>query len=591
MKNLIQHCIKSFTATSFFSRRSAVKPRRAKKSSLSFNSLEPRNLLATLSLDAGVLTINGTNDRDFVVLIQNNDGTFDLDDAGTITVYNNDDVDNVVFRGKNGNDEFINNTFETSTFYGHGGDDVFYGGVSVDIAYGGGDNDELHGGIGDDFLYGSDGDDSIYGEEGNDTVYAGNGDDRIYGGDGDDFLSAEAGDDVMFGGNGDDFLRGYNGNDEISGDDGDDLVYGQGGDDLIFGNDGHDRLRGNNDNDTIYGQLGNDVLIGDVGDDIFYGGDGNEIIYGWLGNDIMYGENGDDALYDAGGDDELYGGNGNDILRAGDGHDTLRGGDGSDTLRGEAGNDRLYGGALLDRLYAGGGDDSLHGGEGVEVDQLYGQSGSDRFHEDDGDFIGDRVAEDVTIRYETDAASWHDMEIEVLDRSFQQMYDLAGSNVLLRETYSVGDDVTIYKYQDLPGDTTSQNIINPTTGKREIHIVDFDETTDIGQTFFQAEITRQFGYNWDSPEELGTVIQDAASQWQAFLDLSSWTQVDPQDPNFFESGDGEWWYDGKANFTTFGAKHNPYEDFNGIWGVTVSQSFSNGLLSKVNWLTSVVQSM
>lgn len=586
--NIIERCIKAILPSRQFSSKPVLSSRSSKRTSLSFNRLEDRNLLATITVDAGIMTINGTNDRDVVVLIQNDNGTFDVDDDGAISTYNNADIENIVFRGRLGNDEFINNTFETSSFFGHGGDDVFFGGVMADFANGGDGNDEIYGGFGDDTLYGGEGDDEVHGDEGEDRIFGGNGHDRIYGGADDDFLSAEAGDDIMFGGTGDDFLRGFLGNDTIHGDEGKDLVFGQAGDDTIYGNDGDDRLRGNNDNDTIYGQLGDDVLIGDAGDDVFYGGDGNETIYGFTGDDILYGDNGDDKLFDGDGNDQLYGGNGHDILRGGNGNDVLRGGDGSDTLRGDGGNDALYGGALLDRLFGGDGDDSLHGGEGVHVDIVNGEAGSDRYHEDDNDNIIGRTAEDVTIKYETTFVSWNDMEIEVLDRGFQQIYDAAGSNALLRETHTNGDTVTIYKYQDLPGTTTSDNIINQTTNLREIHIVDFDETTDIGQTFFQSEIVRQFGRNWDSPEELGTLIADSQTQWQTFLNISQWTQVDPQSPNFLVSGDGEWWYHETANFTGIDGQQNPEADFVSVWSATMSGAFTNGLQSKVDWLINAI---
>jgi len=584
-KNLIAKCVR---AVSSGRTKPTLVARRPKHSTLSFDSLEARNLLATYTLDAGVLTINGTNDRDVVVLFQLNNGTFDVEEAGTIiNNYDNGDIDHIVFRGKNGNDEFINNTFETSEFYGHGGNDVFFGGVSDDIAFGGGDDDELHGGIGNDRLNGSDGNDLIYGEQGEDTIFGGNGDDRIFGGTEDDFLSAEAGDDVLFGGAGDDFLRGYNGNDEIHGEEGNDLVYGQGGDDLIFGQAGNDRLRGNNDNDTIHGQQGNDVLIGDVGDDVFYGGDGDDTHFGFTGNDIHYGEDGNDRIFDSAGNDELYGGNGNDILRSGSGNDLLRGGEGSDTLRAEDGSDALFGDGGLDRLFGGWGDDSLHGGAGVQIDQILGEPGSDRFHQDDEDAIMDREAEDVTIRYETTFVDWVNEEIFVLNQAFQQIYQFAGSNALLRETFNTDDDVTIYKYQDLPGTTTSRNIINEVTGKREIHIVDFDETTDVGRNFFQSEIGKQIGHNWNSRDEIAAFRETASFHWNLFLVESQWTQTNPQNANFTQSGDGQWWYHNSSAFSGVEGRINPYEDFVGIWDAAITNVFHTSLADKVDVLKTI----
>ena len=584
-KSLIEKCVSALTP----GRAKPVLIPRAKRRH-SYDSLEERRMLAvTYTLDAGVLTINGTNDPDNVVLFQLNDLTFDVEeDEVLVGNYSNDDVDHIVFRGRNGDDVFINNTFETSEFYGHGGNDLFFGGVSDDLAFGGGDDDELHGGIGNDSLNGSDGNDIIHGEQGEDRIFAGNGDDILFGGDGEDFLSAENGDDILFGGAGDDFLRGFNGDDEIHGGDGDDLVFGQGGDDEIHGGDGNDRLRGNNDNDTIHGNDGHDVLIGDVGDDVFYGGDGNELIFAFTGNDIAFGEGGNDRIFDTSGDDQLYGGDGNDVLRSGSGNDLLRGGAGSDTLRAEDGRDTLFGDGGLDRLFGGSGEDSLHGGAGVQIDLVVGEAGVDRFHQDDADAFTDRTAEDVTIRYQTNFVDWMDEEIVVLNNAFDQLYEFAGgSNEILRETHNTNDVLTIIKFQELPGTTTSRNVINAETNRRQIHIIDFDETTDVGRNFFQSEIVRQIGHNWNSRDEIGTFSSTPSFHWFQFLQESQWTQTNPQDSSFETSGDGEWWYHESAIFSGFEASENPGEDFVSVFSAAVSGVFSNSLASKVAVVTNI----
>lgn len=593
LKPLFNQVVRTFTSNSQSKKNSSFRAsiRSRNKSSLTFESLETRNLLASLTLEGGVLEIGGDDLRDSVILFQNLDGTFDVEEFGAIVAtYNNIDVDEIIFRGRGGDDEFVNNTFVRSSFFGNAGDDIFFGGTGNDRAIGGFGNDELHGGVGEDFLAGGDGNDMIFGDQGDDTVFGGLDDDQIFGGDGDDFLSAEEGDDQIFGGNGDDFLRGFKGDDTIVGDAGNDLVFGQAGDDHITGGDGNDRLRGNNDNDTIIGNDGNDVLIGDVGDDIFFGGDGDDISFGFTGDDIHHGGNGNDQMFDSDGNDELNGGAGNDILRSGAGNDILRGGEGSDTLRAESGRDRLYGGGGIDRLFAGFGDDSLHGGAGPEVDQIRGEQGADRFHEDDGDSFIDRDVEDVTIEYLTEFVQWFDAEIEVLDEGFQELYFFTGSQALLRETHSGNENVTIVKVQDLPGTITSENIINPQTGGREIRIIDFDETTFIGQEFFRSDIIQQIGYNWNSVAELDTTFANAQSQWEGFLAFSSWTDVDPQDPAFELSDDGQWYFHQSADFFDNNGTINPGEDFVGIWTAIFQGNVQNALTPKSSYLTSLLRS-
>ena len=589
--NLFQKTLRALFPTKLVTHRKPISARRS-NSSLEFCQLEAKNLLTTFTLADSVLTINGTNDSEFVVLHQRQNGTIDLENAGVIEqTYNNEDVSRVIFRGRNGDDAFTNNSNIPSEFFGHGGFDLFVGGTGDDIAFGGGDDDQLSGGEGNDRLNGSDGNDVINGNEGVDTIFGGNGDDTIFGGEGDDFLSAEAGDDILFGGEGDDFLRGFLGDDEIHGGAGEDLVFGQAGDDIIFGNAGNDRLRGNNDNDIIHGDAGNDVLIGDVGDDRFFGGVGNDTTFGFTGDDFHSGGEGNDMLFDTAGNDTIEGGDGNDILRSGEGNDILNGGAGTDVLRGEAGNDRLYGGGGTDRLFAGSGGDSLHGGEGIEIDFLVGGTGSDRFHQTDQDDISDRVTEDVTIEYVTDFVAWRDLEIESIDRGFNQIYELAGnSNELFRETFNgANQNVTIHKVGELPGIAQHRNIINPLTNEREIQILDTNENSTSGQRFFQQAIVEQLAHNWNSPEELQQIFGNLESEvWSEFLALSQWTQTNPQNSEFLRSGDGQWWYHQSAAFANFGSAENPHEDFVDVWVAAVNDVFSNSLQSKVDWINSTL---
>ena len=104
------------------------------------------------------------------------DSEGNLDDTDTKD-YDLDDVDQIVFRGKGGDDDFWNNTPIPCVAYGDGGNDVLLGGWS---------DDDLHGGAGDDY---------IAGRSGQDDLYGGRGKDYLYGGTENDYLNAGYGED------------------------------------------------------------------------------------------------------------------------------------------------------------------------------------------------------------------------------------------------------------------------------------------------------------------------------------------------------------------------------------------------------------
>ena len=128
-------------------------------------------------------------------------------------------------------------------------------------------------------------------------------------------------------------LDGAGSREEINGYGNSDIINGNGGDDLISGGDGIDRINAGG---------GNDIANGDAGNDIVRGGNGNDYLFGSLGTDYLFGENGSDVLDGGEDDDFLFGGPGRDVLIGGSGNNNLSGNEGSDVfILSEEGFDRI----------------------------------------------------------------------------------------------------------------------------------------------------------------------------------------------------------------------------------------------------------
>ena len=344
------------------------------------------------------------------------------------------EVDEIVFKGLDGDDTFINNTHIRSTAEGFDGADQLLGGWGADLLNGGDGDDLLQGRGGPDVLgnvnrffdvltsqapiyqsfFATEG--SWWTEDGDDNLIGGAGSDRIRGGNGDDRLIAGTGADFLDGGPGSDFHRTTGGND-IANDSGTSIntfvlnggTVNTGGRVVVIGSALPERV---NLAYTFSGSMidmggGNDVFFGTgnaingthwinmgYGDDFIIlddqrlGQQGKFTIFGDAGNDIIHlTANGDI-------DTRINGGSGDDIIVVrrhsadifgGDGDDEITGGLFADTIYGQGGNDTIYGLQGNDFLAGGDGDDVIFGREGD--DELLGQQGDDILDGGEGDDI------------------------------------------------------------------------------------------------------------------------------------------------------------------------------------------------------------
>lgn len=313
-----------------------------------YQPLEPRNLLAGITLTGGELILGGSTGADVAtVSISGSTVTAALSGVDTET-YPASSITSIRFVGLAGNDRFTNNTSIPSFAFGQAGDDILIGGSGNDLLAGGPGIDRMEGNAGDDIVRG--------GIDGKKTIRGGTGNDRLFGGTGDNDIDAGDGDDVVHGGAG---------VDEIRGGDGDDELYPGGGDDIVHGGAGNDSVNSGTGIDMIFGEAGEDLIFSGPGNDVVEGGDDDDFINGGDGDDLLRGGNDNDRLTGANGDDTIEGGAGVDVLNGGFGDDTIDGGSNptgsGDRYRVDSieANYRVSGTLQVRDMFGDGGTDSL----------------------------------------------------------------------------------------------------------------------------------------------------------------------------------------------------------------------------------------
>ena len=312
--------------------------RRIRKQALTIESLEQRNLLASISLELtptdpqrffGIVTFVADDDQtdivtlsaptsDSIQILVGEGDSFVLDDEAATTtnfvlsqtVVPNDtltiDTSNLRaslrFELGDLDDVFtVSSTFRPAGLRVDGGS----GDDTIDVSEvlgpasltGGAGNDQLTGGPAFDTLLGDDGDDVLVGGDGNDRLTGGAGSDTLFGGDGNDSLMGEDGNDFLMGEDGNDTLAGGGGTDVIDGGSGVDTNsfadIGIGVTATIVGLDGSGTAEYGSVSESFSGI---ENLTGSDNDDILTGNDLTNFINGGQGNDVISGEGGNDSL-------------------------------------------------------------------------------------------------------------------------------------------------------------------------------------------------------------------------------------------------------------------------------------------------------
>ena len=549
----------------------------------SYGQLEPKNLLAGISVSAGTLQLFGTDaPENSVVSISGSTLTATLSGFETQT-FNASSVQEIVFVGLGGNDRFTNNTSIPASAFGNDGNDRLNGGSGRDFLGGGAGSDELNGNGGNDILYagddanstdtlrGGDGDDSLLGGPGVNTLVGDAGDDLLIGGPQNDRALGGDGDDTIYPGPGDDRVNTGNGNNHVTAFDGDDVIVGGPGDDVIYGGKGQDDINGGGGRDTIGGQEDDDTLVGGSGNDFIVGGSGDDVISGGAGNDSLFGDVGNDVI---------------------------TGGAGNDSIHGYFGNDRLFGGPGNDGVYGENGRDAVSGGSGT--DSVFGGSGVDRFLELSGDTQFDLGAGDVQVFFVNGLSRWNDAEIEIIDRGLDKLQTAAGGTRILTDSLDdsplritkeanvgiSGESGTNFLEAQVfffPGETT----VDIQSYERTISIREFDETDEDEVGFTVDTVIHEIAHSWDSFFEIDDTLSGQGSIWTRFLALSGWRNtaasgftksglqtLEPFDIQFVNGSPQarvlDWYYRDSADFARNYGFTSPKEDWATVWEAALS---------------------
>lgn len=300
-------------------------------------ALEARQLLASVELNGGTMTVSGNwNTRNSVSVwakgntlygaVNGQTKGYSLDRVNRITVHGGRSTDKIWIDGR---------VKKQATVYAYGGNDKVWGGGGNDRIWGGDGNDLLAGYGGNDLIRGVDGNDTLFGSSGTDTLDGGSGEDMKYDHlDGPWQVKSEPLEPRQM-------LAGIQLHDGVLN------LYGN--------NDASNREKVYYWDGAIYAEIGslkkkyNPSSINSIK---VYGGDKSDSL--WVSGSInknvkIWGKAGNDTIYGGGDNDTVYGGGGNDLI--------MTYGD-NDSVRGESGNDTLYGGA---------GRDTLDGGSGTDI--------------------------------------------------------------------------------------------------------------------------------------------------------------------------------------------------------------------------------
>ena len=126
--------------------------------SFEYQNLEQRNLLASISFDAGtgIVSMVGDGADDVGVVSVDSPTMTKVTLSGLTETYLTADIASISFFGIGGDDSFVNETNIVSNAWGGDGNDSLTGGSNADGLFGGTGNDILIGNGGNDRLHGLD---------------------------------------------------------------------------------------------------------------------------------------------------------------------------------------------------------------------------------------------------------------------------------------------------------------------------------------------------------------------------------------------------------------------------------------------------
>ncbi len=214
----------------------------------------------------------------------------------------------------------------------------------------------------------------------------------------------------------------------------------------------------------------------------------------------------------------------------------------------------------------GAGNDGLFAGMGW--DQVWGQSGADRFlvreyrNDSSGftyDQVRDKIAEDVSIVFRDSSNRWTDHEILHIDPALAELHHATNNTRLLKRADQNSN--TTYFEKLNTWNTPAGGVAENGGGYIRFGKWAFHGLSN-GQKYYimyklRHLVLHELAHNWET---------ESGSLWNAFLNVSGWTNTQPQNPSLYTqtSQYGQtWWYlTNRSNgFISGYASNHPLEDF------------------------------
>ena len=192
-----------------------------------FEALESRQLLSSVTLSGGILSVVGNSSGDNELVVQ---------PSGTSYLF---------AYANNVNKKVTRSSVKAVKFVGGSGDDDIFLASSLTLPA------DVRAGAGNAGIRLAEGADTVDAGDGRDLIWTRGGADKVYAGSGDDTFKGDEGNDTFDGGAGNDLAEGEEGNDTLKGGDGSDKLLGGPGDDTIDGGAGSDSLDGGTGRNTV----------------------------------------------------------------------------------------------------------------------------------------------------------------------------------------------------------------------------------------------------------------------------------------------------------------------------------------------------
>ena len=104
-----------------------------------------------------------------------------------------------------------------------------------------------------------------------------------------------------------------------------------------------------------------------------------------------------------------------------------------------------------------------------------------------------------------------------------------------------------------------------------------DRTNEFFNEFITLTAIHEVGHSFGTVEEIDGVLPGFGNLITEFEAISGWTQNPPNQFDYVQSQDGEWWYHEDSEFAYDYGSTNPFEDWATIWEAKFDPALQNSV--------------